>query len=136
MPAATDRAATTDDACLFDEILRVEKLGRRFDASGLPTPVVDELDRRIQRAQTIIDSAVAKLTGLPGVYVSLVANPTFNAWAARNQKRYFVGIHLGLLEILVPVMMRLLADPRTFQHVGDPKGETDNLPRYTIRRNA
>jgi hypothetical protein len=33
-------------------------------------------------------------------------------------------------------MMRLLADPRTFQHVGDPKGETHNLPRYTIRRNA
>lgn len=128
-------AELTDDA-LFDEILEVEKLGRRFDATGLHQRVVEELDRRLHRANAIIDSAVAKLTGLPGVYVALVANPTFNAWAARNQQRYFVGIHMGLLEILVPVMMRLLADPRTFPHVGDPNVETGALPRYTIRRNV
>lgn len=124
-------AAKVNDDALFDEILEAEALGHR-----LPSPVARAVEPFSRRAKMIIDSAVPKLRDLPGVHVDFVGNPTFNAWAARNDGRYFIGLHAGLVAVLMPVISRLLADPRTFPEIGNPKEETADLPRYTITPNA
>lgn len=125
-----------DDAVLFDEILRAEKLGPRFDGTRSPTHAA-EVERFTQRARDIIASAVSKLPGLAGVFVAVIEDPEFNAWATRvrdeedDRYKYFIGIHGGLLSILNLVVMRMLADARTFPEIGEPQKEVDNLPLFT-----
>lgn len=122
-----DDVAEAADAALFDEILVQENLGHR------PTgPVAEVVAPFARRARIVVDSAAPHLRNWPGVYVSFVGNPTFNAWATRHCGRYFIGIHVSVPDLLLAIAYRLLADPLTFPEVGNPGEETAELPRYTI----
>jgi hypothetical protein len=48
-----------------------------------------------------------------------------------DRYKYFIGIHGGLLTIVNFVVNRMLADPRTFPNIGEPKGEWENLPLFS-----
>lgn len=125
-----------DDTAHFDTILRDNELGPRFDGSRTPTHAA-EVERFTQRARDIIASAVPKFAGLSGIFVAVIEDPEFNAWATRvkdvdeDRYKYFIGIHGGLLTIVNFVVNRMLADPRTFPNIGEPKGERDNLPLFS-----
>jgi hypothetical protein len=125
-----------DDAALFDGILADNKLGPRFDGSRTPTHAA-EVERFTQRARDIIASAVPKFGGLSGIFVAVIDDPEFNAWATRvkdedeGKHKYFIGIHGGLLSIVNLVVNRMLADPLSFPNIGDPKKERNSLPVFS-----
>ena len=125
-----------DDAALFDTILTANTLGPRFDGSRAPTYAAD-VERFTQRARDIISSAVPKFGGLSGIFAAVIEDSEFNAWATRvkdvdeDRYKYFIGIHGGLLTIVNFVVNRMLADPRTFPNIGEPKGERGNLPVFS-----
>jgi hypothetical protein len=102
--------------------------------------VAEEINRCVQWANAIVGSALPAVPRLPGIYVALVDNPRFNAWACPYKGRYFSGINLGLLPIVTGVVMRLLADPLTFaaldcgQQVGDFGYFAEHSPAGTAMR--
>jgi hypothetical protein len=125
-----------DDAALFDSILTDNKLGPRFDGRRTPTHAA-EVERFTQRARDIIASALPKFDGLSGIFVAVIEDSEFNAWATRvkdldeDRYKYCIGIHGGLLSIVNLVVNRMLADPRTFPTIGNPRSERDNLPLFS-----
>lgn len=118
-----------DDAALFDEIVKANNLGPRIEDHRLQKHPAVERFTCLLRSR--VGSTVPQFSGLADIFASFIADPEFNAWAAKHGDRYFIGIHAGLLNILTTVVFRLMADPRTFPDIGDPSEEVGNLPTFS-----
>jgi len=78
--------------------------------------------------QKLIDSARQLLPGLPQIHFDFVWSGTVNAWAFKEEGRYFVCLTTGTIYLLTLVFMRMLSDSRLFPTIGNPKEEADDLP--------
>jgi hypothetical protein len=70
----------------------------------------------------------------PRPYIDFVNNSNFNAFATRYDRRYFIAVNKGTLQILSNVFSRLLANKNTFTYIGNPSIEAtpDKIPLSEI----
>ncbi|MEQ7874255.1 hypothetical protein ABDK56_09670 [Sphingomonas sp. ASV193] len=117
-----------------------EEIFRRIAASrGQPVDDLDlpQGDRQnfaalSARARDLIESARRAVTGIPEIHFGFVRNATINAFAAKSDGRYFVGVHTGVAALLRLLTGRMLADPGLFPLIGDPSRERADLPRIAF----
>ena len=72
------------------------------------------------------------MSGLPPIYFGFVLHPEVNAFATREQGRYFIGVHTGLVFLLRLLIGRMLSDRALFPWIGDPTEERTDLPRINF----
>lgn len=96
---------------------------------GLPPEARHEYEQLYLRAEDLIGSARNAVSGLPPIYFDFVLHPEVNAFATREQGRYFIGIHTGLVFLLRLLIGRMLSDRAFFPWIGDAAEERPDLPQ-------
>jgi hypothetical protein len=81
--------------------------------------------------ETLISSARQHLPKLPPIYFDFIQNSRINAFAFKSDGKYFIGLNYGTVYMLELIFMRMLADSRLFDFVGNPDAEDSNLPPLT-----
>src|ERR1700726_4275939 len=121
----------TADAEIFGDIAK----GRRAHALQdveLPPEARHYYEDLRSRAQDLIESARSAVSGLPPIYFDFVLHPEVNAFATREQGRYFIGVHTGLVFLLRLLIGRMLFDGALFPWIGNPSEERTDLPPITF----
>ena len=117
----------SSDACVFDHATR--QLGGRFPREMLPQERIKDNYLLIEEsARTLISAARTAVPALPSIHFDFVLNEVPNAFAFKEQGRYFIGFTTGFRYLLELVIFRMLADSRVLITVGDSSGESSDLP--------
>ena len=121
------------DVELFDRrIAAATNIAPRLDVATLPAPIAEEYQRYLAKIRSTIDSAVSVMPSLAAIHTEFLQGSALNAFAFREERRYFVAINGGLVTVIQATASRMLADPLLFTNVGDPSKETSaDLPLFT-----
>jgi len=121
------------DAELFDRLVKKHGLGIRFEPKAKMT--YDHWNRtygHIHRyAEHLIGSARDTIKNLPPIYFDFIYNPKVNAWAFKDEGRYFIGITTGMRFMVEFLLFRMLSDARMFSNIGNSAVERSSFPPLT-----
>jgi Peptidase family M48 len=101
--------------------------GGRCPYERLPTPVKSAYSEVVNRSNDLIAATRRALPELPTIHFDFIQNGTVNAWTFKAKDRYFIGLTTGALYMLRMVIGRMLADRGTFEFIGQPSLEADDL---------
>lgn len=129
---------------LFDDYLRVNRIGNRLDNSYLEPSIQNWLNSIKKVGQewinTWANSRQTKAKGtMPYVHLDFIESLKINACAFESDGYGFIGINLGILLLLNDFFNRLLANTNILKNVGDPSSEiiiTEPLPYISKGSNS
>ena len=119
---------TSADHEIFANIAQ-ERSTQALREVRLPPEARRGYDQLCLRAEDLIESARNSVSGLPSIYFDFVHHPEVNAFATREQGRYFIGVHTGLVFLFRLLIGRMLSDRALFPWIGDVSEERTDLPR-------
>lgn len=96
------------------------------DDPNVPAPPMYAHTRKV--AQDLIASAQDMFPKLFPIHFDFVNDGSVNAWAFRDEYKYFIGVTAGAMSMLHLILYRILANPGTFPNIGHPDAEDLNLP--------
>jgi hypothetical protein len=118
------------DAELFDRFVKTRGMGTRFEPKGRMT--VEDWNRSYghihKYAEHLIGSARSLIPKLPPIYFDFIYNPEVNAYAFKDEGRYFMGITTGLMFMAEFVFFRMPSDGRIFSNIGNSAVEQGSFP--------
>ena len=117
----------TDDE-IFHRVIGKLGLGGRLVRKAMPEQSEIAYNQIAEDAQELVYSAQHLLPGLPQIHFDFVWNGTINAWAFKEEGKYFIGLTTGTIYLLTLVFARMLSDSRLFPTIGNLKEEADDLP--------
>ena len=118
------------DAEIFARFVTTNRMGTRFDPTSRMTP--EHWNRTYghihKYADHLIRSARSLIPNLPPIYFDFIYNPKVNAWAWKDEGRYFIGMTTGLQFMLNFLFFRMLSDARMFSNIGNSEVEQSSFP--------
>lgn len=114
---------TTDER--FNTTL--SRRGGILDFSQLSAISAVTLSNEVERIRPYIQSAIDGHPGMPGIDYAIINDRRLNAFATCSPNGFFVGINLGVFEILLAIFQRIMSDPRVLPEIGEPWRERDDL---------
>lgn len=117
------------DAEIFNLACNRLGLGKRVDIENYPhVPAAPAYAYTRKTAETLITSARAMFPTLLPIHFDFVEVGSINAWAFREDDKYFIALTAGAMSMIHLILNRMLANPRTFPKIGKPDAEDPNLP--------
>lgn len=109
----------------FDQLMANYGGILRPDDWGGLSPI---LECHINRGRRWIDRVRSQKPNIPQVHMFYVNNGAYNSDAIIHNGQYFIALYAGVVASLVYIFRRILADPDTLRHIGDPGLESSDIP--------
>jgi hypothetical protein len=115
---------------IFDSEIRRRGLGQPvdFEADHIAARAYEHFRRLLE---TLIVDVRRALPRLPDIFFGFVDDHRLNAFTFKVNGNYFIAITTGTIFLLELVLMRMLADPRLFNEIGQPQNELVDHPPLT-----
>jgi len=117
-----------EDRKRFEAACNLYPIGPRLNIEEFPdVPAFPVYKHTRKIALELISSAYKHLPKLPPIHFDFVQVSNVNAWAFKHDNHYFIAVTAGAVCMLHLVLDRILANPNTFEMIGDPTLELQDI---------
>ena len=121
----------TDDQRNFNELFAHR--GGLLETSKLPKPTSTFIEHFESLFSSIFEFLKQRYPKLPPVQFGVILNPSLNAFAAKSDGKYYLGLHFGALLILHDAFNKMFASRDIQPKIGNCQLETNEKKNLSVR---
>ncbi|WP_242309242.1 hypothetical protein [Bacillus cereus group sp. BfR-BA-01524] len=97
--------------------------GGRYNLEGGNLTVI--LEEIKEMGNSLIEEIREMRPHFPSTHIDFINNPTFNACAFKQEDMYFIGINIGVVQVLEKLFNYIMAHPNLMVGIGDASHELE-----------